>query len=149
MLVDDVVGRSEGRQAVGSPNNRSTGADGDEQRQVGLARPRILHRLGEVQGGEEKDGGYTGADGGLGHGHIDGIEHDQHARHQEAVDAGEHDHAEQVARAHDANRDGGEQGQQHHVDESFYGCLPSLSRPSSRSVRSSASCGLTPACRAA
>ena len=52
--------------------------------------------------------------------------------------------AEQVAHAHDADRDGGEQGQQHHVDEGFYGCLPrrlSALVPAAR-VRSSASCGL-------
>ena len=90
-------------------------------------RPRRAHlgRLDQVQGRKQDHRRDAGADRGFGHRHVDRIEHDQHARHQEAVDGGQDDDAEQAALAHDGDRHDGEQRQQRHVDEDFYGCLPS------------------------
>ena len=136
------VGRgSERRQPVGAPDQRRP----CRRRRTAAGRParaRIPRRLGQVQRREQQDRRDAGADRGLGHGHVDGIEHDQHAGHQEAVDAGQHDHAEQVAHAHDASVTAASSVSSAML-MSFYGCLPSRCVPSC-AVRSSVSRGLPP-----
>ena len=73
----------------------------------------------------KQHGRHAGADRGLGHRDIDGVVDDQDARHQEAVDAGEHDDAEEIAHPNDGDRDDDEQRQQHRIDETVYDRLPS------------------------
>ena len=119
MLVDGRVGRAEGRQHQRAPDQNGAGAERDEQRQQMGADRRHLGRLDQMQRRQQEHRRDAGADRRLGHGDVDGVEHDQHARHQEAVDAGEDDDAEQAALPDDGDRHDGKQRQQHHVDERY------------------------------
>ena len=84
-----------------------------------------LARLGQIQRPQHQHGGDTSADRGFGHGDVHRIQHEEHACHQEAVDAAKNHDAEQIAHPRYADGNDGHQGQKHHVDEGFhYRTLP-------------------------
>ena len=81
----------------------------------------LLVPVGRGDGEQHEDGGHAGADGGLGEGYVDGIEHDPERSHDEAVDAEHERRRQQVAQRDDDERRGDQQEQEQNIDVDIYG----------------------------
>ncbi len=103
------------------------GDEGDEQRQDRAPRIRLLLGLHEREGAQHEHGRDARADRGLGEGHVDGVEHDEHGGREQAVDAAQHDHREQAPQTDDHEYRRRHEGQQHDVDRRLYDPAPSSS----------------------
>ena len=83
----------------------------------------------ECQCAEEEHRRDAGAHRGLGKGHVDRVHHGEQARRQERIDPGQHHHREEIANAQQAETRGGQQGQQHDIDDGY-----DVAPPSARST---------------
>ena len=81
----------------------------------------LLVPIGRGDGEKHEDGGHAGADGGLGKGHVDGIEHDPERSHDQAIDAEHERGREQVAQRDHDERRRDQQGQEQNIDVDIYG----------------------------
>ena len=119
MAVDRCVGVAEPRHVKGPVEQRGAGDQHHDEGQDRCVAGDLLAPGGERQGAEHEDRRDAGADGGFGEGHVDGVEEDEEPGREQRIDAGQHDHREQVTQAHDGKRRQPEEGEQDDVDHAF------------------------------
>jgi hypothetical protein len=115
VLVHRRLRIGERRQAERAVDQHAADQHGEAERQPGTVHRPRLFAARQVQRPEQEHRGDARAHRGLGHRHVHGVERHQHRRHEEAVDAEQHDGGEQVA-LHDDSHGGDGHHHQQRVD---------------------------------